>query len=351
MTIWRRAAAACAILAVAPLGAAAAPAAAVALDAFPDYLSVRSEFLSAAITAAPAVALAFKPAYRETPAGRIRVSVERDGASFYVLFQRERDGGYPIGSAGNMVIQRSAVTGYVTGVIWYLSDDGTSYVGLTPKNERTVVDYVVAGSLSRGDYALSRLVYQVFTGRFKAFHDATRGALDWSLVFGQPGPEASETFASALSAGGPSRAAKALLAAADDFTAIGAYLGSVGRDGYEPEELREPRFAKAASFDDPRRPILRPIRAWSDDQGLPIEAAMATILAAPPGGAYIALVGGVSDGPPRKLVVVPYRNGRGAYTLASFDADDSSAVDLAALVGSMAGASVRLFSVPLPGTI
>lgn len=350
MTIWRRAAIACAILAVAPLVATAAPGDAGAIAAFPDYLSVRSEFLSAAITAAPARALAFKPAYRVTPAGRIRVSVERDGASFYVLFQRERDGEYPVGSAGNMVIQRSVSTGYVTGVIWYLSDDGASYVSLTPKNERTVVDYVVGGALSRDGYALSRLVYQVFTGSFKAFHDATRGALDWTLVFGRPGPESSEAFVAELSADEPSDAAKALFSSAADFSSIGVYLDEIGRGDYEPVELREPRFAKAASFGDPRRPVLAATRPWSEDQGLPVETAMATMLAAPPGGAYIALVGGVSAWPPRTLVVVPYRDGRGAYALAAFDADTTDAVDLAALARSMAGASIRLFGVPLPGT-
>ncbi|HPE90482.1 MAG TPA: hypothetical protein P5298_05675 [Spirochaetia bacterium] len=348
MTIRRRAAIACAILAVAPLAAAASPAPAGALAAFPDYLSVRSEFLSAAITAAPARALAFKPAYRDTPAGRIRVSVERDGASFYVLFQRERDGGYPVGSAGNMVIQRAVSTGYVTGVVWYLSDDGTSYVSMTPRNERTVVDYVVAGALSRGDYPLSRLVYQVFTGSFRAFHDATRGALDWTLAFGQPGPEASEAFVSDLSSDTPSRAARALLSAADDFSTVGAYLSAVDAAGYEPEELREPRFAKAASLEDPRAPALKPLRPWSDDRGLPIEAAMATMLAAPAGGAYIALVDGVRELPPRKLVIVPYRDGLGAYALPAFDAETAEAVDLAGVVRSMAGASIRLFSLPLP---
>ena len=45
MTIRRRAAFACAILAVAPLAATASPAPAGALAAFPDYLSVRSEFV------------------------------------------------------------------------------------------------------------------------------------------------------------------------------------------------------------------------------------------------------------------------------------------------------------------
>ena len=36
--------------------------------------------------------------------------------------------------------------------------------------------------------------------------------------------------------------------------------------------------------------------------------------------------------------------------LAAFDADTTDAVDLAALARSMAGASIRLFGVPLPGT-
>ncbi|MBN2874987.1 MAG: hypothetical protein JXM71_07820, partial [Spirochaetales bacterium] len=68
---------------------------AAALSSFPDFLKVRAEFLSSAITAAPATALSFKPRFRDTAAGRVRVSVEAAGGSLFVLFLLERDGGYP----------------------------------------------------------------------------------------------------------------------------------------------------------------------------------------------------------------------------------------------------------------
>lgn len=344
-----RAVFACAFFCIVPLFGAMAQVGSASIRAFPDFLSVRAEFLSGAITAAPSRALAFKPVHRDSPAGRVRVSVERDGDSFFVMFLRERDGAYPVGSRGNVVIKRSVETGYVTRVLWYLSDDGLSFVSLTPNNERTVIDYVVAGSLSRGGYTVSNLIYYFFTNSFQYLYNATLAGLDWSLVFSDPGPETAARIGAAVVAGSPSGVSASLLAAARDFTSIGAYLSAAGYPGTVPVEVSSGLAAKAASFEDPRDPRLISVAPWSEARGLPAESSAAAVLAGiETGSAFIALVSGSGGLPPLKLAVVPYRSGDGSYVIAAVDAESLEPVDLGAVVASRPGASVRLFRVPLP---
>ena len=338
-------------LIIIPLAGAEAQASSAALKAFPDFLPVRSEFLSSVITAAPVRALAFKPAFRDTPAGRIRISVEREGGSFFVLFLRERNGEYPVGSRGNVIIKRDASTGYVTRVVWYLSDDGASFISLTPKNERTVVDYVVAGSVSRGGLSVSRLIYYFFTNTFGYLHDATRSALDWSLTLGEPGPVAAAEFSAAIVSDRPSGAAVELLKSAADFSNVGRYLSAAGFPDSSPVEETEPSSAKTARFADPRDPALVAVPAWSEALGLAIESAERVVLdGIASGSAFIALVTGTETQATRRLAIVPYRDATGSYAFATVDAESRQPIDLSALVATVPGTFIRLFRVPLPAS-
>lgn len=330
-----------------PAAQAAVPASAV--KAFPDFLSLRSEFLSQAITAPPARALAFKPVARTTLAGRVRVSVEREGDYFFVMFLRERDGAYPYGSRGNVIIKRDAAKGFVARVIWYLSDDGTSFVSLTPKNERTIVDYVVGGAVARSSLMLSRLVYQLFTGSFSALYGATASALDWSLVLGPSGPAESAAFAEALASATPSPEAAALVDAAADFGAAWRYLELAGAGEAQPVELTDAGRTKAAVLADARDPGYAPLRPWSEKAGLPVEALMALMIEGiGSGNAYIALLEAGKGVGPSAVAVVPFRRDDGSYELTAVEASSRKAVSLAELLAERPGASARLFTLPLP---
>lgn len=317
------------------------------VKAFPDFLKARSEFLSAAITASPEKALAFKPAYRDYPAGRVRISVERDEGAFYVLFLRERDGSYPYASKGNVIIKRDSKTGYVIRVTWYLTDDGDSWIRLTPKNERTLVDFVVRGQLVRADYPAQRLIYQLFAGDFQSLYGATKAGLDWGLLFGAPGPEGAATLVHALNRGDKSGAAGALLQAAGDFTKVGEYLALAG--GAELREETAPRFARVAAIADARDPGTTAAAAWSQARGLPISALAGIFLAGwAEGSAYVALVEGTGTAPPADLAIVPYRDVSGELRTAAFDAHTGKAFDLASYASQGSQAYVRLFRLPLP---
>jgi hypothetical protein len=161
-------------------------ASAEALRQFPDFQQVRSEFLSAVVTAPATTALAFKTVTRTTAAGTVRVSVERSGASFYVMFLRQQDGEYPYGNTGNIIVKRDVATGFMQQIKWFLSDDGLSFITLTPRNERTLVDYVVAGSVVRSGFAVNQLVYYFFLQPFTYLHTMTRASMDWTMVLGTP---------------------------------------------------------------------------------------------------------------------------------------------------------------------
>jgi hypothetical protein len=321
----------------------------VTVLSFPDHLKLRSEFLSSVVTAAPSRALDFKPVFRDTASGRVRISVERDGASFYVMFLRERDGEYPYGSRGNVIVKRDTKTGYMTRVLWYLGDDEQSWISLVPRNERTIVDFVVAGVAVREGYAVSRLVYQLFTNSFGALYETTRAGLDWSLVFGEPGPASAVRLAAQIKANQRYGAARALLEAASDFTTVGRYLSEAGAGESEPVEvttIKYPRFLKPGN---PRDPALATAPKYVAEHGLPLEAVPGVLLAgARDKAAYVALVEGVRGFPSAKLALIPYFDAAGSYAYIAAESGTGALLDIAELLRSRPGAFLRMFRLPLP---
>jgi hypothetical protein len=339
-------------LGIAPLAKVEAQTVFPALQAFPDHLKIRAELLSAVVTAAPERALAFKTVFRDSAAGRVQVSVESDGPSFYVLFLAERDGEYPYTSRGNVIIKRDTKTGYIARVVWYLDDNGQSWISLTPRNEKTIVDYVVAGSAVREGFAVSRLIYQFITNPFTYLYDATKSGLEWSLLFGKPGPQPAMTLMNQLNqflSGQRQAVAGALVKAASDFTSVGRYLSAAGAGTAEPVEETAPRYGRIANPVDPRSPAIAPVPKYDDNLGLPIEAVGGLLAAGETtGSVYIALVEGVGDFLPVDLVLIPYYDADGLASVFSVDATNSAQVEMGGFVKSRAGAYLRLFRLPLP---
>ncbi len=322
-----------------------------ALQTFPDHLKLRSEFLSAVVTAAPDRALAFPPTYRETAEGRVRVSVEREGASFFVMFLRERNGEFPYGSRGNVIVKRDSKTGYMTRVIWYLSDDGQSWISLVPRNERTIVDFVIAGVVVREGYAISRLVYQLFTNSFTALYDATKAGLDWSIVFGEPGPASAKRLAEQVVARQRYGAAGALLDSALDFTMVGRYFSAAGAGASNPVEETAVKYPRVMKPGSPRDPSLSSVPKYIDERGLPLEALPGALLAGARGGAvYIALVEDAKGLPAGKLVLVPYFDDSGSLIPVVVDAATGMSLELAGFLKTHQGAYARMFRLPLPAS-
>lgn len=328
-----------------PLAAQAADPA--ALQAFPDFLNVRSEFLSAVVTAPAATALNFRTAFRDTPAGRIRVSVERQGQSFYVLFLGERDGAYPYAGRGNIIVKRSATNNFIQQIKWILSDDGLSWVSLTPRNEQTLVDYVVGGSLVRSGLVVRNLLYYFFMQPFRYLHDMTRSGLDWRLTLGPEAPASQAALAKGL--GSPTGPAAALAKAAVNFAAIDAYLSAIGASSILPEEEKVPVAAQQSQFTDERESGPYRTSAWSAERGLPLGAASAVMLSRmAEGAAFIGFVDSVDGRYPYKLILVPYSQEGVGFAIAAYDAEAKRFMNWGDFVRSRPEASIRLFRLPAP---
>ena len=331
-------------------------AAAEALRQFPDFQQVRSEFLSAVVTAHANTALAFKGATRTTSAGTVRISVERSGASFYVMFLRQRDGEYPYGNTGNVIVKRDVSTGFMQQIKWFLSDDGLSFITLTPRNERTIVDYVVAGSVVRSGFAVNQLVYYFFMQPFSYLHTMTRSAIDWTMVLGSPDSARStaEELAIAAERTGTSTPSSwtpfgSLLSAARDLSRVGSYLPFSVDASAGAIEASSPVFPSIIAMEDERETVFTPTPAWKPDGSLSIRAAGALIHAGlKDGKVFIAHLDRSDGRVPLKLVIVPFRSAAGTYNFGVVDAESGKPVDWGALVRSRPDAWLRLTSLPLP---
>jgi len=334
-----------------PFAGAAAQDVPDGLKAFPDFMSIRSEFLSIAITADPSRALIFQPAYRESAYGRVRISVARDDSTFHVLFQLQRDGAYPVGSRGNIIIDRQTKTGYITRIAWCLSDDGQSWILLTPNNERTIVDYVVAGTIVRANYRISSLIYVFLTNPFRYLYDMTRAGIDWSPILGSSAISgATAALAASLESGHPDAAGSALIRGAGDFSRIGEYLGLVGADAsIQPVEEVAAKGPQVLALDDGMPARFVPARLYRPDRGLPVESAAGILVGgAATGSVFIGILDVGAGGQPLKLVVVPLEGQSGAYRIVAIDALTRQPVDLLALMARHAGGWIRLFRLPGP---
>lgn len=331
-------------------------ASAEALRQFPDFQQVRSEFLSAVVTAPAHTALAFRPATRTTSAGVVRVSVERSGSSFYVMFQRQRGGEYPYGNTGNVIVKRDVATGFMQQIKWFLSDDGLSFITLTPRNERTFVDYVVAGSVIRSGFAVNQLVYYFFMQPFTYLHTMTRAAIDWTLVLG-PADSARSTAEALVAAaeqtgsGTPSSWTPygALLSAARDLSRVGNYLSYSMDPGAGAVEPLSPAYPSVVLTEDERETVIAATPASKPDGSLSILAAGALIHSGiKDGKVYIAHLDRSDGRVPLKLVIVPFRTANGTYNFSVVDAESGKPVDWGALIRSRPEAWLRLISLPLP---
>lgn len=332
-------------------------ASAEALLQFPDFQQVRSEFLSAVVTAPAHTALAFKSATRTTSAGTVRISVERSGSSFYVMFLRQRGGEYPYGNTGNIIVKREVSTGFMQQIKWFLSDDGLSFITLTPRNERTFVDYVVAGSVVRSGFAVNQLVYYFFMQPFSYLHTMTRTVIDWTLILGSPDSARSKAEALTVAAGqtgsgtpGSWTPFGSLLSAGRDLSRVGSYLMFSADPGAGTVEHSSPLYPSVASTEDERETIIATVPAGRLDGSLPILAAGALIHAGiNDGKAFIAHLDRSDGRVPLKLVIIPFRVANGTYSFGVVDAESGKPIDWGSLVRSRPEAWLRLVSLPLPG--
>jgi hypothetical protein len=263
----------------------------------------------------------------------------------------QRNGKYPLGSRGNIVIDRQIKTGYITRIAWCLSDDGQSWIMLTPNNERTIVDYVVAGSFVRGNYRISSLIYVFLANPFMYLYDMTKAGIDWTPIMGSSSASGGAAdLATNLASAHPDSSGLALMRSATDSSRVADYLGLVGADAsVQLTEEVAPMGSQILALDGGMPVRLIPARPYRPDRGLPVESAAAVMVdGAASGNVYIGILDGGAGSQPLKLAMVPFEDESGAYRIVTVDAVKRQTVDLSTLMSQRAGSWIRLFGLPGP---
>lgn len=320
-----------------------------ALSNFPDYLSIRSEFLATLITAPSSSALAFQGAYRNTAYGRMKISSERNGNEFYVLFQFEKDGEYPLAARGNIIIRREVSTGYIKSIKWFLSDDGMSWLYMTPHNERTYIDYIVAGSVINSSVSVQVILYHFLMNHFTFLHNNTRNVLDWTLVLGSPGGGKADDFSRSLNASRPGNLAKSFFALLDDFGKMNEYMLLAGFPGHVPDEVTRSISSRIAHpANDRDNATFKTLKAGSIRLG----SLIASIIreTGNSDAAWLALVEGSDHLSHQCLGIVASRDEKGFYSIRVWDSRSHRQIDWVSLVKSAPDAATSLFRLPVPGS-
>ncbi len=339
-----------------PLPALGQSAAAVsAPKAFPDFLSVRSEFLSALVTAPTASAVQFKSVVRESSGGKVRVSVEQAGPVFYILFLREHDGAYPLASRGNIIIKRESSTGYLKAVKWFLSDDGKSFLVLTPKNERTLVDYVVNNAVVRSGIVVNTLVYYFIMQDFSYLYNALKSSIKWNFIFAPSDKSAADDIQPQLAALGagtqttvPANHAALLLEAISDISTIPAYFKAIGKPAAEMSEIVTLPFTMLAKNSDVREGSnFIAVSASQTASGFSLSL-VPPIVTLSTESVFFVLVDSTDAKPARKLLSLVVAGTEGVRTPWFYDVDNHKEVDFSDLLAARPEARVRVFQLPLP---
>ncbi len=330
-----------------------------AVKVFPDFLSIRSEFLSALITAPASSAILFKPALRDTSSGTVRISVEQAAAVFYVMFLREQNGTNPYSARGNIIIKRESSTGYLKALKWFLSDDGRSYLLLTPKNEKTLIDYVVGGAVVRSGISVNTLIYYFIMQDFSFLYGALKSSIDWNLVIGTAStpvgnPSIAEIHLQLSSFGTvsasllPRTKTGLLLRAILDFGTVDDYFASIGKPAAKIIELSEIPFAALVTGSDMREGgSFAKVSPWLPDRGFTTNVIQA-LLTLNSGSVFFVLVDGSDGKPARKLLALAAPGNPAARKILCFDAESRIALDFTQILNSRPEAHARVFLLPSP---
>lgn len=114
--------------------------------------------------------------------GRVRFSVETQEGFLYLLFTNERDGEFPLYSAGSYIIKRSLENGrFIQIKVFYKSDPG-SFVRLFPNGDRTAMDVYLLGESVSSGVNLPMPFETYLKASFEEVIRTSRSAADWEML-------------------------------------------------------------------------------------------------------------------------------------------------------------------------
>ncbi len=123
---------------------------------------------------------------------RVRVSVEQQNDSFYLVFANQLGDAFPIYSRGSYVIKRNMADGSFVQFKVFLQSDPGFFARVFPDGERAVMDIYLAGSRVYSGILLPSSFEELLIAPFSQIVSQSRGLVRWDLVYPSVSPEAYE---------------------------------------------------------------------------------------------------------------------------------------------------------------
>ncbi|MCX7025279.1 MAG: hypothetical protein NT080_11775 [Spirochaetes bacterium] len=302
------------------------------LALFPDIYEARLIHTSAVLMSRLPRFLQFQENVQETRSGRVLSRVEQSEGFAYAEFLRERDGEFPLVSAGNTILQRETVKGFITCAKIFLNDDPSCYIRYSPISDRSKFDVVVYGAVVR---------QELITG------------LNYILQFGRPidmmlsaWNERGSVFRSGAAEGARERFVRSA-----DAGGSGSFFEKLkAADPGQGQELAPASWAFYAADVDPRATNL-PYAAFPKSKiGMPLAAVRAAIFERSSANdasrsaavAYVATSGDLA------LLFIPHVGRYGTFEVAVFALDTRKRVDMTPLLAARGTETVTVREVALP---
>jgi hypothetical protein len=120
---------------------------------------------------------------------RVRVSVEQQNESFYLVFANQLGEAFPVYSRGSYIVKRSLADGSFTQLKVFLQSDPGFFARVFPDGDRAVMDLYLAGSRVYSDIVLPASFDELLIAPFGRIVSLSRGLVRWDLVYPAVSPE------------------------------------------------------------------------------------------------------------------------------------------------------------------
>lgn len=153
---------------------------------FPENAEFRAADFLGFIKARTADLRKVPPLYRSNGWSKWKREVIQAGGCQYLVYAAERGGSWPLYSQGTWIIKRKLGSGeFIQAKIFLKSDPGT-YIRVRPDGDRSRLDLVIRGGVFAADAPLPLPFERVLVSRMSELVEATRDAVDWSLLDPDP---------------------------------------------------------------------------------------------------------------------------------------------------------------------
>lgn len=177
---------AAAALALAAPRPAAAQGGDTGIESIAENHDLRIALWDSLIIAPKDKAMAFRPAERDNPWTRWRVSVDKSANSFYLLFNPARGASFPVYAQGSWIIKRSQRDGGLEQVKIFLRSDPDTFARIYPYGDRARMDIVAYGGVLYREVLLPLSLEDILRSPFSRVRELSARVVDWSLFSPDP---------------------------------------------------------------------------------------------------------------------------------------------------------------------